>query len=253
MTRTVAVLNQKGGVGKSTVTLGLASAAAAAGDRVLVVDLDPQASSTWVLGVDPAEVAMSVYDVVRRAAAPPAIVPSAWSDLVDVLPATADLQSFEDGKPRRLAKGLADLGPDRYDAVLIDCPPTLGNLTRNALVAARHALVVVEPSALGLRGIGGVADSIDEVWDRYNPDLELCGVVLNRVPAVSVEADRRTAELARIVGTSAIWSPSIPQRVVFNRAVGERLPIHAYGARAAEPIEVFDRLWARLRRTIAAD
>ena len=72
-----------------------------------------------------------------------------------------------------------------YEAVLIDCPPSLGNLTRSALTAARHSLIVVEPSALGLRGIGGVADLVDDVWDSSNPDLELAGVVLNRVPAVS--------------------------------------------------------------------
>jgi len=134
--------------------------------------------------------------------------------------------------------------------VLIDCPPSLGTLTRSALTAARHALVVVEPSALGLRGIGGVADAIDEVWDRDNPDLELSGVVLNRVPAVSAEARLRIDELVRIVGRSAIWTPPVPQRVVLNRAIGERLPIHAYGSRAADAIDAFDRLWVRLRRAL---
>ena len=107
----------------------------------------------------------------------------AWGELVDVVPATPDLQDREDGKARRLAKALRAAGGslDRYEVVLVDCPPSLGNLTTNALAAARHALVVVEPSALGLRGIGGVADTIDQVWDHHNPDLELSGVVLNRV------------------------------------------------------------------------
>lgn len=261
-TRTVAVLNQKGGVGKTTVTLGLASAAAAAGRRVLVVDLDPQASSTWVLGLDPATVATSVADVLHQgsagsAAIHEAIHRSSWSDHVDVVPATSALQRSEGGKPRRLAKALRALGSDEggdggaYDAILLDCPPSLGSLTLNALTAARHALMVVEPSALGLRGIGGLADLVDDVWDEWNADLELAGVVLNRVPAVSVEADRRIEELERIVGQSTIWSPVIPQRVVFNQAVGERRPIHAYGSRAAEPIAVFDSLWARLRQLLA--
>jgi chromosome partitioning protein len=106
---------------------------------------------------------------------------------------------------------------------------------------------VVEPSALGLRGIGGVADLVDDVWYTSNPDLELAGVVLNRVPAVSVEADRRIAELARIVGHEAIWSPAVPQRVIFNQAIGERRPIHSYASRATEPIAVFDALWRRVR------
>jgi cellulose biosynthesis protein BcsQ len=250
MTRTVAVLNQKGGVGKTTVTLGLASAGAAAGRRVLVVDLDPQASSTWVLGIEPLDGAPSTTDVLRKTPLEDAVVRSPWSDLVEVLPARRALQDLEDGKPRRLAKALDRADLERYEVVLIDCPPSLGNLTTNALAAARHALVVVEPSALGLRGIGAVADSIDEAWDRHNPDLELSGVVLNRVPAVSNEARRRTAELSRIVGRSVIWAPPVPQRVLFAEAVGDRRPIHSYGWRATEPVEVFDRLWARLRRTV---
>ena len=262
MHRSVAILNQKGGVGKTTVTLGLAASAMAAGRRVLVIDLDPQGSSTWVLGIDPDEVVISIGDVLaasgaderRTASLDEAIVVSRWSDLVDVVPARADQQVLEDGKARRLVKALdrSASAIDDYEAVLIDCPPSLGNLTRNALSAARHALVVVEPSALGLRGIGGVADLIDDVWDAHNPDLELTGVVLNRVPAVSNEAQRRIDELGRIVGHSSIWQPPIPQRVVFNQAVGERRPIHSYGSRAADPVVVFDQLWARLRRTLAA-
>lgn len=258
--RSVAILNQKGGVGKTTVTLGLASAAMTAGRRVLVIDLDPQGASTWVLGIDPTDVVLSVGDVLaastkserREASLAEAIMVSRWSDRVDVLPARGDQQILEDGKAKRLAKAFAraTAALDSYDAVLIDCPPSLGNLTTNALTAARHALLVVEPSALGLRGIGGVADLVDDVWDRHNDQLELSGVVLNRVPAVSSEAARRTEELGRIVGRSAIWQPPIPQRVVFSQAIGERRPIHAYGSRAAEPIEVFDRLWSRLRRTV---
>ncbi|HTH06248.1 MAG TPA: AAA family ATPase, partial [Ilumatobacteraceae bacterium] len=200
MRRTLAILNQKGGVGKTTVTLGLASAAAAAGRRMLVVDLDPQGSSTWVLGLDASALDATVADVLhaKGAHARDAIRPSTWSDAIDVLPSGSDLQEHEDGKSKRLRKALSEVEQD-YEAVLIDCPPSLGNLTRSALTAARHSLIVVEPSALGLRGIGGVADLVDDVWDTSNPDLELAGVVLNRVPAVSAEADRRIAELARIV------------------------------------------------------
>ncbi len=246
MQRTIAVLNQKGGVGKTTTTLGLASAAADAGRRVLVVDLDPQAASSWVLGIEPGtgSVADPLLEGSKRAG--PHLQRSTWSDLIDVLPGSPALQELEGGTSKRLRKLIGSVS-DGYEAVLIDCPPSLGNLTRSALIAARHALVVVEPSSLGLRGIGGVADVIDDVWESSNPDLELGGVILNRVPAVSREAERRIDELARIVSRQAIWQPSIPQRVIFNEAVGARRPIHSYGSRATEPIEVFDRLWRRVR------
>ncbi len=253
MLGTLAILNQKGGVGKTTVTLGLASAAAAAGRRVLVVDLDPQASTSWVLGIDPTDLTRTVADVLggKHRKLGGIVRPSAWTDLIDVLPSNSGLQQLEAGSSKRLRTALADV-EDEYEAVLIDCPPSLGNLTRSALTAARHALVVVEPSALGLRGIGGVADLIDDVWDSDNPDLELSGVVLNRVPAVSREAQRRIDELARIVSREAIWRPEIPQRVIFNEAVGERRSIHSYGSRATEPIIVFDALWRRVRGVIRA-
>jgi cellulose biosynthesis protein BcsQ len=248
MRRTVAIVNQKGGVGKTTVTLGLASAAAAAGQRVLVADLDPQAASSWVLGVTPGTPGVAELLTDRRTHPP--ISPSAWSDGVDVLAGSPALQDLETAGVKRLRKRLADL-EGGYDAVLVDCPPSLGNLTRSALVASRYAILVVEPSSLGLRGIGGVADVIDDVWDAHNPDLELAGIVLNRVPAVSREAERRIGELGRIVSRDAIWQPPIPQRVVFNEAVGSRRPIHAYGARASDATSAFDALWRQVHRLVA--
>ncbi|MEQ8436215.1 MAG: ParA family protein [Ilumatobacter fluminis] len=246
MQRTVAVLNQKGGVGKTTVTLGLASAADAARRRVLVVDLDPQAASSWVLGIDPGGPSSAEALASKRANTRDFVVPSAWSDHVHVLPGSADLQRLEDGHVKRLRVLLEQIEDD-YEAVLVDCPPSLGDLTRSALVASAHALIVVEPSSLGLRGIGGVADVIDEIWDSHNPDLELSGVILNRVPAVSREAERRIDELARIVSRRAIWSPSIPQRVIINEAVGARRPVHSYGSRATDTAAVFDSLWRKVR------
>src|SRR4051812_24840398 len=169
MGRIVALLNQKGGVGKTTVTLGLASAAAEAGHKVLVVDLDPQASSTWVLGVDPEEPELSTAEVIGKTSAADAIYESAWHENIHIMPGSKRLQGREQGKPTRLRAALQDVA-DEYDAVLIDCPPSLGNLTLSGLTAADHAVIVVEPSALGLRGITAVADMIDQVWDEHNAD-----------------------------------------------------------------------------------
>jgi cellulose biosynthesis protein BcsQ len=249
MSRTVALLNQKGGVGKTTVTLGLASAAAEAGQTVLVVDLDPQCSSTWVLGIDPSGVDTSTAEVFGKSAPEDVILPSAWNDYVHVMPGSARLQERERGKPRRLRNALESIA-EHYDAVLIDCPPSLGNLTTSGLTAADHALVVAEPSALGLRGIASVADMIDSVWDEHNPGLDLAGVIVNKVPAVSTEAERRYDELTRAVGKRAVWSPSIPLRVIVNQATGDRRPIHSYGARSADVSVAFDQLWKRLRKLL---
>lgn len=243
----VALVNQKGGVGKTTVTLGLASAAAHAGRSVLVVDLDPQASSTWVLGIDPDEVQVSAADVLRDTPAKRAVHETAWSDRVRVLPGSRRLQRRDRGDPRRLRDTLHKLA-DRFDIVLVDCPPSLGNLTASGLTAADHAVIVVEPSSLGLRGIGAIADLVDDVWDAHNPELDLAGVVVNRVPAVSAEAERRIEELGDIVGRDSVWVPFVPQRVVVSQALAERRPIHAYGVRAADVTFAFDALWAHLSR-----
>ena len=240
MGRIAAFLNQKGGVGKTTVTLGLASAAARGGHRVLVVDLDPQGSSTWVLGHDPA--------VEQPSSTAVTIVTSHWGAEVDLVPSSPSLHNDRSVTPGHLRRGLHRVA-GQYDAVLIDCPPSLGNLTISGLTAADLALIVVDPAALGLRGIGAVADAIDQVWDNHNANLELAGVIVNRVPAISAEADRRFDELTRIVGRKAIWQPSVPQRVIVNQAIGERRPIHSYGARAAEVSDAFDRLWTKLRKT----
>jgi cellulose biosynthesis protein BcsQ len=247
MGRIAVLLNQKGGVGKTTVTLGLASAAAHAGDRVLVVDLDPQGSSTWVLGHDPADDRPSTADVLGPGRAAISVVMSHWGLEVDLIPSAPSLQDHEAGRPKRLCRALQYIAAD-YDAVLIDCPPSLGNLTLSGLIAADLALIVVEPAALGLRGIGAVADTIDDVWNTHNPGLELAGVVVNKVPAISGEADRRYDELARIVGRKAIWQPSIPQRVIVNQAIGERRSIHSFGARSADVSHAFDALWSKLRK-----
>lgn len=242
MGRIAAILNQKGGVGKTTVTLGLASAAAQAGDRVLVVDLDPQGSSTWVLGLDPG--------IDHPPTATVSIATSHWGPLVDLVAASPSLLDERSVNPAHLRRALHRAAGD-YTAVLIDCPPSLGNLTTSGLTAADLALIVVDPAALGLRGIGAVADAIDHVWDNHNAQLELAGVIVNRVPAISAEADRRFDELTRIVGRKAIWKPSIPQRVIVNQAIGERRPIHSFGARSADVSDSFDKLWAKLRKAAA--
>ena len=257
MTSTVAVLNQKGGVGKTTVTLGLASAAWAAGLKTLVVDLDAQANATWALGVDPSVANLGTGDAMRsnrKGSAREMIVPSGWGPDIFLLPAAGDLTEREadtrrDSTIGRMAKALDGVS-EEFDLVLLDCAPSLGLNTSNGLAAAKGALLVVEPTVFGLRGVAPVLDLIEEVWSSDNSELDLAGVILNRVPAVSADAQARVAELHKMVGTQSVWKPSIPQRVIINTAHHERAPLHAFGSPSRELTEIFDTLLRKLRRTI---
>jgi cellulose biosynthesis protein BcsQ len=138
-----------------------------------------------------------------------------------------------------------------YGVVLVDCPPSLGDLTTNGLAAADQSLIVVEPTALSLRGVAPVADRIERVWERHNGELDLAGVIVNRMPARSNDAALRYDELARTVGTSSVWAPSIPTRVVVAEAAAARRPIHGMGHRGSGVADVFDQLydqlWERIR------
>ena len=257
MSNTVAILNQKGGVGKTTLALGLASAAWAKRIRTLVVDLDAQANATWALGVNPSPSNLGTGDALsadKRGAAGDMIVPSGWSDDIWILPAAGDLTERDsdahgaNGR-RRLAKALKGVA-DQFDLVLIDCAPSLGLNTSNGLAAAAGALLVVEPSVFGLRGVGPALDLIEEVWSVDNKELDLTGVILNRVPSVSSAAQDRIEDLKKMVGSKSVWTPHIPQRVLINQAHHERSPIHSFGAVGRELAGLFDTLLRKVRRTL---
>lgn len=251
----IALLNQKGGVGKTTVTLGLASAAIAKGRSAMVIDLDPQASATWALGLDaPTGLAAALADG-GTGAAKAAVGSSTWSEDLAVVSAGPDLEGWlPSGGPKTSARALDKVlkGIDAdADYTFLDCPPGLGPVTVNALSTADLALVVVEPSAFANNTMEAVADLIDDVWDRFNPALDLGGVILNRQPAISREAESRVQELGAIVGKRAVWKPTVPQRVIVNEALGARRPIHAFGARAYDVTESFDALFRKLERTVS--
>jgi len=262
--RVVAVVNQKGGVGKTTVVAGLASCAMTMGHRVLVVDIDPQGASTWIAGVDVERVNRTLADAVasgRPGAARTAVVPSAWSHLVDVVPSEPALQRFEIIRggfetwlgvktELRLSRALEGVA-EGYGLVLIDCPPSLGDLTTNALAAADEVLVVVEPTALSLRGVAPVADLIEQVWEEHNGELDLAGVIVNRMPVRGKDAAHHYAELSRTMGADSVWDPPIPNRVAVAEASSNRRPIHDAGSRGVDAVVAFDQiyeqLWSRIK------
>ncbi len=257
MGTTVALLNQKGGVGKTTVTLGLASAALAADEHVLVVDLDPLGAATWHLGRDPDDVAVSVAEVLdaaRPGVAGDAIVRSKWGDQIHLIPGSSRLVAHDGIGPtiadlERLSTALDGVA-ERYDAVLLDCGPHLGALTMGALTAADNAIVVVDPSEFGLRGIAPAVDLVAGVAEQANPRLEMGGIVVNKMTAHHVEKESQYGRAESLAGWVPVWHPAIPERIVVHRAATERRPVHSYGSKATDVTDAFDHLWLRLRRLL---
>ena len=175
-----AVANQKGGVAKTTSTHALGVTWGNAGKRVLLVDADPQASLTYSAGVDPDLLEQSLYEVLIDKVPADDVVVS--TDTFDLLPATIDLASAEiqlmtrAGREYALARSLAAMGAD-YDITLVDCPPSLGLLTINALTAADEVLVPMLCDTLSARGVRQLRDTITDVREYTNPKLRLRGVI----------------------------------------------------------------------------
>jgi chromosome partitioning protein len=179
----IAMCNQKGGVGKTTTTINLGAALAETGRRVLLVDFDPQGSLSVGLGVNPHLLDQSIYNVLLgRNVAPADVILSTRTPNLDLLPANIDLSAAEvqlvsevarEQTLRRVLKPL--LGS--YDVILIDCAPSLGLLTVNALTASDRVLMPLELEFFALRGIALLTDTIDKVRERLNPDLEVLGIV----------------------------------------------------------------------------
>jgi chromosome partitioning protein len=239
---TYAVVNQKGGVGKTTVSLVLGVAEARRGTRVLLVDLDPQASATTVLGGT--DHRLTVADVMRnpgKSSLAEAIAPTEWG--IDLAPSEWALREADTGRP---ARGKPILGPqlaalEDYELVLIDCPPNLGALTFDALTAASHALIVTEPTFLALRALDELLNTLEQVTAEHNPSLELAGVVLNRVEGIA-EHKRGVAEIESSFG-SRVWEPHIPKRAVLQDAMRLGVPPQDLRSHYADEITgVFDGL-----------
>lgn len=185
LTRIIAVANQKGGVAKTTTVASLGVALARLGQRVLLVDLDPQACLTFSLGIEPDELEFTLHDVLLgRVSASMAVQPT--EDGPDLLPATIDLAGVESalasrtGREHRLKQtldALLEQADPAYDVVLIDCPPSLGVLTVNGLTAARELLIPLQCETLSHRGVGQLLDTVEDVHRFTNPDLTVLGVL----------------------------------------------------------------------------
>jgi cellulose biosynthesis protein BcsQ len=252
---TVSVLSLKGGVGKTSVVLGLAGAATVRGLATLVVDLDPQGNATSLMKAH--KTRTTVADVLAhptRETLEKALTPCDWEVApgeVDVLPGHTSIIRFDSwtgGAWRpKLARALAHL--DGYDLVLIDCPPSLGALTREALAASDLALVVTTPSYFGAQGVERAMAEIDEIRKSVNPQLELAGIVVNRVRSVAEEHAYRSKELVEIYGRTTLFKPSIPDRIAVQQAEGFGQPVQLVRtAGGREVAEIFDTYLTALLR-----
>ncbi|MEU4803331.1 ParA family protein [Actinosynnema sp. NPDC023587] len=255
---TVAVLSLKGGVGKTTVALGLASAALRRGVRTLVIDLDPQCNATSTLEPDDTEA--SIYDVLQDPTGDTvraAIAPSSWGDGVDVLAGSEDAELLNHpdpgesrlGRLREALRVLAAEGDSEepYQLVLLDCPPSLGQLTRSALVASDRALLVTEPTMFAVAGVQRAFEAVQSERE-HNADLQPLGVVVNRVRPRSHEHQFRIEELRDIFGP-LVMPVALPDRLAVQQAQGACMPIHEWGTPGAREVALaFNLVLARILR-----
>ena len=232
MGQTIACVNQKGGVGKTTTVVNLATYLALSGHRVLIVDLDPQGNATSGFGVNRNEVSRSVYDaLIDGVPVREIVIPDVVEGLA-LAPSSIALSGAEvelvtaDRRDRRLSQLLGPIA-DQYDWIFVDGPPSLGLLTVNALTAADAVLIPIQCEYYALEGLTQLMATINLVRDHLNPDLEINGVVMTMFDARTNLSAEVVAEVRRHLGT-AVYETQIPRSVRLSEAPSYGQPIALY-------------------------
>jgi len=232
MGRIVAVANQKGGVGKTTTAVNLSAALALGGSSVLLVDVDPQSSATTGLGVSGSEGVVSIYESMLERVRSEAAVRPTEIPLLELLPATRDLVGAEielvnlPRREHRLREALRPLR-ERYEWVLVDCPPSLSLLTVNALVAADGVLVPLQTEYYALEGLTALLDTVRRVREVLNPQLTLDGLVLTMFDGRNSLARQVEAEVRAHFGP-IVFETVIPRNVRLSESPSHGKPVLLY-------------------------
>ncbi len=236
MGKTIAIANQKGGVGKTTTAINLSASIALAGREILVVDIDPQGNTTSGLGFDRTELTSSIYDVLSDSLEIHETILETAVENLHLVPSSIDLIAAEvelvDVSEREfvLKKALQPVIND-YEFIIIDCPPSLGLLTLNGLVAADSVLIPVQCEYYALEGIGLLSRTIDLVQSSFNPDLQIEGVLLTMFDRRTSISHQVADEVRRFFG-GRVYSTVIPRNVTLSEAPSFGKPVMLYDARS---------------------
>ncbi|GLQ39616.1 chromosome partitioning protein ParA [Rhizobium albus] len=238
LNRIITIANQKGGVGKTTTAINLATALAAIGENVLVIDLDPQGNASTGLGIERKERRLSSYDLLTNSATlEEIVVPTAVPNL-SIVPSTMDLLGVEmeissaSDRVLRVKKALQSDAARRYSYVLIDCPPSLNLLTINAMVAAHSILVPLQCEFFALEGLSQLLETVGQVRQTLNPALDIQGIVLTMYDARNNLAQQVVADVREHLGDK-VYTTLIPRNVRVSEAPSYGKPAIIYDLKCA--------------------
>lgn len=248
------VSNQKGGVGKTTTAVNLAACLAAAEQRTLLLDLDPQGNATSALGIDKSSVAHSSYEILVEQTPIATAAIKTTIDYLTVVPANTELVGAEIqlvpvvSRENRLKEALSKIKDD-YDYVIVDCPPSLGLLTLNAMTASNAVLIPVQCEYLAMEGLADLYNTVQLVQERLNPDLSILGIVLTMLDPRN-NLSRQVADELRGHFKEMVCQTTIPRNVRLSEAPSHGLPIILYDIKskgAASYLELAQEVMERVQ------